>query len=73
MMRVIIPRAKVCRNVPMGISEVDTITAVVLAAESNRIRVRIERPGRLGAELDGHVVKAGMELTDYVDRWMVCR
>jgi hypothetical protein len=73
MVRVSIPGATVCRNVPMGISEVDTITAVVLAAESNRIRVRIERPGRLGAELDGRVVKAGMELSDYVDRWMVCR
>lgn len=73
MVRVSIPGAKVCRNVPMGISEVDTIGAVVLAAEANRIRVRIERPGRLGAELDGRVVKAGMELSDYVDRWMVCR
>lgn len=73
MVRVSIPGAKVCRNVPVGISEVDTIGAVVLAAEGNRIRVRIERPGRLGAELDGRVVKAGMELSDYVDRWMVCR
>ena len=73
MVRVSIPGAKVCRSVLVGISEMDTITAVVLAAESNRIRVRIERPGRLGAELDGRVVKAGMELSDYVDRWMVCR
>lgn len=73
MVRIGVPGATVCRNLPMGISEVDTVTAVVLAAESNRIRVRIERPGRLGAELDGRAVKAGMELSDYVDRWMVCR
>ena len=73
MVRVSIPGAKVCRNVPMGISEVDTISAVVLSTEGNRIRVRIEHPGRLGAELDGLAVKAGMELSDYVDRWMVCR
>ncbi|MEY4598993.1 MAG: hypothetical protein RLZZ445_1790, partial [Pseudomonadota bacterium] len=36
MVRVSIPGAKVCRNVPVGISEVDTIGAVVLAAEGNR-------------------------------------
>jgi hypothetical protein len=35
--------------------------------------VLIERPGRLGSELDGRMVKQGMELSDYVDRWMVCR
>lgn len=73
MVRVSIPGAKVCRSVPVGISEMDTITAIVLAAEGDRIRVRIERPGKLGGELDGRAVKAGMELSDYVDRWMVCR
>jgi hypothetical protein len=73
MVRVSIPGATVCRNVPVGISEVDTIAGVVLAVEGNRIRVRIERPGRLGVELGGRTVKKGVELTDYVDRWMVCR
>ena len=73
MVRVSIPGAAVCRNIPVGISEIDTVSAVVLSAEGNRIRVRIERPGRLGAELDGRMVKQGMELSDYVDRWMVCR
>jgi hypothetical protein len=73
MVRVGIPGAKVCRSVPVGISEIDTIIAVVLAVEGDRIRVRIERPGKLGGELDGRTVKSGMELSDYVDRWMVCR
>lgn len=73
MVRVSIPGAKVCRNMPVGISEMDMIAAVVLAVDRNRIQVRIEHTGRFGVELNGQAAKVGMELTDYVDRWMVCR
>ena len=67
------PGAKVCRNVPVGIAQVDLVSGVVLTTEGDRVRIRIEGVGRLNNQPDGRVIAPGDEILEDADRWFACR
>lgn len=67
-----VPGARVCRGVPVGISEIDVLRGVVLAVERERLRIRIDQPGRLGAAIDGRLPKAGDIVNDDAGNWSRC-
>ena len=67
------PGAKVCRNVPVGIARVDVVSGVVLAAEGDHVRIRIESVGRFNNQLDGRVIVPGAELLEDADNWFACQ
>ena len=65
--------AKVCRDVPVGIAQVDRVSGVVLAAEGDRVRIRMESVGRFDNQLDGRVIARGDEVLATTDLWYLCR
>ncbi len=67
------PGAKVCRDVPVGIAQVDRLSGVVLAAVGDRVRIRMESVGRFNNELDGQVIAQGDEILVATDLWYSCR
>ena len=64
--------AKVCRRVTVGISEHDWIRGVVTEIEADRIRVRIEDPGRFPQVLDGTTIARGALISDSPLNWLPC-
>jgi hypothetical protein len=64
--------AKVCRRVAVGISEHDWIRGVVTNIEANKIRVRIEDPGRFPQVLDGTTIARGALISDSPLNWVPC-
>jgi hypothetical protein len=64
--------AKVCRQVTVGISEHDWIRGVVTEVGADRIRVRIEVPGRFPQAIDGTAVAPGASISDTPLNWVPC-
>lgn len=64
--------AKVCRRVTVGISEHDWIRGVVTEIETDRIRVRIEDPGRFPQVIDGTAIARGALISDTPLNWVPC-
>lgn len=67
------PGAKVCRDVPVGTVQVDTVSGIVQAAEGDHVRIRIEHIGKFSKQLDGRVIAAGDELVVGAEHWYPCR
>ena len=67
------PGTKVCRNAPVGIAQVDVVSGIVLAMTGDRVRIRIERIGKLSNQLDGRVITVGDELIVDAEHWYPCR
>jgi hypothetical protein len=67
------PGAKICRDVPVGTVQVDTVSGIVQAAEGDRVRIRIERVGKFSNQLDGRAIAAGDELVVGAEHWYSCR
>lgn len=65
--------ARVCSAVPVGIGGTDVVGGVVRQVEGDRLRVVIDRPGRMAGEINGQPLKIGAEVVDYVEAWVVCR
>jgi len=66
------PGTKVCRNVPVGTVQVDTVKATVLSLNADRVRLRIESVGRLSRQLDGRQIAVGEEIEVSVEGWGAC-
>lgn len=66
------PGVRVCRQVRVGTVQFDTVSGTVLAVTGDRMRIRIERPGRLSSDLDGREITAGDEVTVDGERWYRC-
>lgn len=67
------PGAKVCRWVPLGISERDLIRGVVQQQEpAQSVRVRIEDPGRFTNSLNGTPLVRGALVLDKAVAWTPC-
>jgi hypothetical protein len=64
--------AKVCRRVSVGISEHDWIRGMVTEIGADRIRVRIEDPGRFPQVLDGTTIARGALISDSPLNWVPC-
>ena len=67
------PGAKVCRNVPVGIVQVDVVRGTVLAMTGGQVRIRIESVGTFSNQMDGRVIAKGDELLVEPDDWFPCR
>lgn len=67
------PSAKVCRNVPVGTVQVDTVSATVQSIEGDRVRLRIESVGKFSNQLDGRAIALGDELVVDAEHWYPCR
>lgn len=65
--------ATVCRRFTAGISEQDWVRAPVIAAERDRIRVRILSPGRFPHEHHGTLLAAGLLFWDSPLQWTPCK
>lgn len=63
---------KICRQLTVGIAERDWIHGVVLAVEGERIRVRIDDPGRFPQTLNGVTLAKGAVVTDTPLNWTPC-
>ena len=66
------PGAKVCRQLSVGISEHDWIRGVVTQIEGDKIRVRIEDPGRFPQVIDGTTLTRGALISDTPLNWVPC-
>ena len=64
--------AKVCRQMAVGISERDWIRGVVVEVAAEKIRVRIEDPGRYPQTLDGLVLARGVTVWESPLLWTPC-
>jgi hypothetical protein len=64
--------ARVCRWVPLGISERDLVRGVVQQAEADALRVRIEDPGRYTNSLNGTQLARGALVLDKAIAWTPC-
>ena len=65
--------AKVCREVPVGISEKDSVSGTVVGLLPGELEVRIENAGRFATALDGVPLKAGSVVRGAVTAWAPCR
>lgn len=66
------PGAKVCRNVPVGTVQVDTVSGIVQSLHGDRVRIRIESVGRLSRQLDGREIAVGDEIVAEAEGWFAC-
>ena len=66
------PGAKVCRRMPIGISEHDWIRGVVTDVLADQIRVRIEDAGRFPHTLYGNALVPGALVSDTPLNWIPC-
>lgn len=64
--------AHVCRKIVLGIAEEDWIKGTVVEARDDRIRVKIEDPGKFPHEFDGKRVAMGTLFWDEDIRWIPC-
>lgn len=67
------PGARVCRNVPVGTVQMDTVGGIVLVMAGDQVRIRIERVGKFSNQLDGRVIAVGDELMVDAEHWYPCR
>ena len=65
--------ARVCREVPVGISEKDSVSGTVVGLLPGELEVRIENAGRFATALDGVPLKAGSVVRGAVTAWAPCR
>ena len=63
---------KVCRALPVGIAVRDWIRGVVVAAEADRIEVRIDDPGQQPHEVGGRPLAKGVSFWSDAAKWMPC-
>ena len=63
---------RVCRQTAVGISERDWIRGVVVEVAAEKIRVRIDDPGRFPQTLDGLTLARGLSVWDTPLRWTPC-
>lgn len=66
------PGATVCRNVPVGIAQVDVIGGIVQSLDGDRLGIRIQRPGKFSKTLDGREISIGSEIVEDADNWYPC-
>ena len=66
------PGATVCRNVPVGIAQVDVIGGIVQSLDRDRLKIRIQRPGKFINFLDGREISIGSEIMEDSDNWYPC-
>lgn len=66
------PGARVCRQVPVGTVQFDTVSGIVLDMAGEQVRIRIEKPGRLSKNLDGREIATGDVVTVDVEGWYRC-
>lgn len=64
--------AQVCREIPIGISERDWIRASVLEVAGDRIRVKINDPGRFPQTLGGVGIARDVVFWDTPLNWTPC-
>lgn len=64
--------AKVCREMPVGIATRDLIKGIVVAREGEKIRVKIDDPGRFHQSLDEKELAKGDVVADYMANWSPC-
>lgn len=64
--------ARVCREMVMGIAEREWIRATVVAVAADRIRVRVDDPGRFPQTLHGIRIARNIELWDTPLDWKPC-
>lgn len=71
--RTSVPGARVCRPVVVGIGGTDVVGGIVRGVEGDRLRVVIDRPGRVVGEIHGQPLKMGAEVVDSPEAWVICR
>jgi hypothetical protein len=64
---------KVCRYIPIGISEQDLVIGTILESKAGELTVRIDDPGRFPNTLNGTRLASGVVLHDAVAAWTACR
>lgn len=64
--------ARVCREITVGISESDWVRGTVVETGADRIRVRIDEPGKFPQTLDGISVVRGATFWDTPLNWRPC-
>ncbi len=67
------PGARVCRNIPVGIAQVDVVSGTVLKLEADQLHIRIDRIGRFNNILDDREIRAGLEIVQDPEHWFPCR
>ena len=63
---------RVCRETPIGISERDWIRGTVVDVAGDRIRVRVDDPGRFPQILQGIQIARDVVLWDTSLNWTPC-
>lgn len=66
------PGAKVCRQLRVGISELDWVRGTVSAVDSTRIRIRIDDSGRFAHVLEGVPIVEGVYIWEAQVDWTPC-
>ncbi len=66
------PGAKVCRQLRVGISELDWVRGTVSAVDSTRIRIRIDDSGRFAHVLEGVPITRGVHIWEAQVDWTPC-
>ena len=64
--------ARVCRETSIGISERDWVRATVVDVAGDRIRVKVDDPGRFPQALDGIQIARDVVLWDTSLNWTPC-
>ena len=67
------PGARVCRNIPVGIAQVDVVSGTVLKLEADQLHIRIDRIGRFNNILDDREIRVGLEIVQDTEHWFPCR
>jgi hypothetical protein len=65
--------AKVCREMRVGIAELDWVRGVVQEVNGSRVTIRIEEPGRFQHAIGATAVVRGTVVTDDATTWIPCR
>ena len=66
------PGVKVCKRISVGISEHEWIRGTVMEADADKIRVRIDDPGRFPQAHDGTAIARGAVVWDKPLQWTPC-
>ena len=63
---------RVCREMPVGTAIREMIHATVMAADSERVTVRVENPGRYEHVIGDRKIAKGDVITDLLRSWVPC-
>ena len=66
------PGAKVCREMPVGIATRDLLRGTVVAREGEKLRVRIDDPGRFHQVIGEREIARGDVVSDFLKLWAPC-